>query len=111
MKTMILAIAATALLGVAGSTAEAGHGGVSISVGYHGHGGHGGYPHRRFSYYPRYGHAYGHGFGYGGHWGHAHWHDTSHFDFHPGGYYRHRNHYHYVPDHFDWHEDGHWDHH
>ena len=62
---------------------------------------------------------------YGGGWGgrghghhdhgrarrHAHWHDTSHYDYHPGEYVRHRNHYHYVPGHYDFHQEGHWDSH
>lgn len=38
------------------------------------------------------------------------WHDTSHYDYHPGGYQRHRNHYHYVPGHYDLHRTGHWHH-
>jgi hypothetical protein len=42
--------------------------------------------------------------------GHS-WHDTSHYDYHPGGFVRHRNHYHYVPGHYDYHQTGHWDHH
>jgi hypothetical protein len=52
---------------------------------------------------------------YGGGWagggGHSHWHDTTHLDYHPGEYVRHRNHYHYVPGHYGVHENGHWDHH
>ena len=54
----------------------------------------------RGGYYSAYG-------GYGG----GVWHDTSHYDYHPGEFVRHRNHYHYVPGHYDFHEDGHWDHH
>lgn len=53
---------------------------------------------------------------YGGnfrHYGYRHggrtWHDTSHYDYHPGEYLRHRNHYHYVPGHYDFHQTGHWD--
>lgn len=46
-----------------------------------------------------------------GHWGGSHyWHDTSHWDYHPGSFVRHRNHYHYVPGHYDLHRDGHWHH-
>ncbi len=51
---------------------------------------------------------HGHGGGYHG-GGHV-WHDTSHYDYHPGEFVRHRNHYHYVPGHYDYHETGHWDH-
>ena len=60
------------------------------------------------------------GTGYGGYYGgyhsgyrggHGHWHDTSHYDYHPGGFQRHGNHYHYVPGHYDFHRDGHWDYH
>lgn len=64
-----------------------------------GYGGYGGYPYTTY---------------YGGGWrggGHADWHDTTHLDYHPGEYRRHRNHYHYNPGHYDVHEDGHWDHH
>ncbi len=38
------------------------------------------------------------------------WHNTSHFDYHPGRYVPHRNHIDYVPGHFDYHRTGHWDH-
>jgi len=94
-----------------GAPQEADAGGFSISVGrgHYGHGHYGGY--RGFvgrggygyggygrSYYPSYGHS------------HSVWHDTSHYDYHPGGFARHGNHYHYIPGHYDWHQDGHWDH-
>jgi hypothetical protein len=36
------------------------------------------------------------------------WHGTSHYDYHPGSFQRHRNHYHYVPGHYDLHRSGHW---
>ena len=55
----------------------------------------------------RYGYGYGGGDCYGGR---SVWHDTSHYDYHPGEVVRHRNHYHYVPGHYDFHETGHWDH-
>ena len=46
-----------------------------------------------------------------GHSNHGHWyHDTSHYDWHPGSFQRHRNHYHYVPGHYDYHQTGHWHH-
>ena len=35
------------------------------------------------------------------------WHDTTHFDYHPGSFQRHRNHFHYVPGHYDIHRSGH----
>ncbi len=37
------------------------------------------------------------------------WHDTSHWDYHPGGFVRHYDHYHYIPGHYHWHNTGHWD--
>ena len=37
------------------------------------------------------------------------WHDTTHLDWHPGQYVRHRNHYDYIPGHYDVHRTGHWD--
>ena len=60
-------------------------------------------------YYGGYGSYYGGhgGYGYGGH---SVWHDTSHYDYHPGGFVRHYDHYHYIPGHYHWHNDGHWDH-
>jgi hypothetical protein len=48
---------------------------------------------------------------WGGWGGHAHWHDTTHLDYHPGEFVPHYDHYHYVPGHFDVHRTGHWDHH
>lgn len=40
----------------------------------------------------------------------GYWHDTSHYDYHPGAYVPHGNHYHYIPGHYDWHRTGHWHH-
>jgi hypothetical protein len=67
--------------------------------------------HYRSGYHGGYfrGHV-GHGHGHHGH-GHHRWHDTSHWDYYPGGYVRHYDHYDYVPPHWDWHQEGHWDHH
>jgi hypothetical protein len=85
-----------------------GAGGVHVDVGN---------PHGYYGGYGAYGHCGGYGSYpyttyYGGGWGgHALWHDTTHLDYHPGEFVRHRNHYHYVPGHYDVHEDGHWDHH
>lgn len=60
-----------------------------------------------YGYYGGYHNVYSHGY-----WGGNHsWHDTSHYDYHPGGFERHYNHYHYVPGHYDFHQEGHWDHH
>jgi hypothetical protein len=36
------------------------------------------------------------------------WHDTTHYDYHPGGFVPHGNHYHYIPGHYDLHRSGHW---
>lgn len=123
MKTYLLSVVAFLTLLLAGSvTSEAraqgfhfGGGGVHIDVGN---------PH---SYYGNYGTYYGGWGGYGGGcgygrypynafyggWGggHAHWHDTTHYDYHPGEFVRHRNHFHHVPGHYDLHEEGHWDYH
>jgi len=65
--------------------------------------------HPSFKYGSRYGHRYGHRYDcyYGG--PRYRWHDTSHYDYQPGGYYRHRNHYRYVPGHYDFHREGHYD--
>jgi hypothetical protein len=110
MRTLVLlcgTLAAMVLISSANSPAQARDFGFHISgPGYHVDFGR---PHARTAYYGSY---------YGGHGGyHDHhyrgrrtWHDTSHYDYHPGEFVRHRNHYHYVPGHYDYHEDGHWDH-
>ncbi|MGD9633223.1 MAG: hypothetical protein AB7G28_08055 [Pirellulales bacterium] len=127
MRSYLLSIVALVTLLLAGSvTTQAsaqgfhfGGGGVHIDVGnphnyygnyggyyggWNGSGcGYGGYPSTTY-----YGSTAGYG-GWGG--GHAHWHDTTHLDFHAGEFVRHRNHVHYVPGHYDVHEDGHWDYH
>jgi len=36
------------------------------------------------------------------------YHDTTHYDYHPGEHVRHGNHYHYQPGHYDLHRSGHW---
>ncbi len=110
---LVAIVFAFVLVGVCVSDVQAqgfhfGSGGVHLDVGY---------PH---SYYGDYGgyysrsHCYG-GYPYtsyyGGGGGRSYWHDTTHLDYHPGYYARHRNHDHYVPGHYDVHEDGHWDHH
>ncbi len=41
----------------------------------------------------------------------SYWHDTSHWDYHPGTFVPHGNHYHYIPGHYDYHRQGHWHHH
>jgi hypothetical protein len=66
----------------------------------------------QYGYYGRYpSQAYHHNAYHHSHWGGGHlWHDTSHWDYHPGEYYRHYNHYHYMPGHYDFHREGHWDH-
>jgi hypothetical protein len=69
---------------------------------------------------PRYSRAsypYGGYGGYGSHRayypqtriGHGYWHDTTHYDYHPGGFRPHYDHYDYVPGHYDVHHSGHWD--
>jgi hypothetical protein len=80
-----------------------------------------GNPHRYYGNYGGYYGGYNSGCGYGsypytayyggGYGGHAHWHDTTHLDYHPAEFVPHRGHYHYVPGHYDVHEEGHWDHH
>ena len=59
---------------------------------------------------------HGHGFGLrlggvGIDYGRPHldWHDTTHWDYHPGYVVPHGNHYDYVPGHYHLHRDGHWD--
>src|SRR5262245_38282711 len=112
MKTYMLSIAALFTLLLVGSVANDasaqgfhfGGGGVHIDVGN---------PHSYYGNYGGYYGGYGSGCGYGGYspyttyygggWGggHSHWHDTTHLDYHPGEFVRHRGHYHYVPGHYD----------
>ena len=40
---------------------------------------------------------------------HSTWHDTSHYDWHPGRFVWHGNHFDYIPGHWDYHQTGHWD--
>lgn len=63
-------------------------------------------------------HSHGHhgrnvwGTGYRGyHRGHSHYHDTSHYDYVPGHYVPHGNHFHYVPGQYYFHQTGHYHHH
>jgi hypothetical protein len=42
---------------------------------------------------------------------HRHWHDTSHWDYHPARIVPHGNHFHIAPRHYHWHQEGHFDHH
>jgi hypothetical protein len=53
-------------------------------------------------------HGGGYGYGYGYHPHYPVWHNTSHYDYHPGYFTPHGNHYHYVPGHYDYHQTGHW---
>ncbi|MEX2171382.1 MAG: hypothetical protein WD851_18830 [Pirellulales bacterium] len=109
MAKLTLTIAAVAALCfVSGQEASAqgfhfGGGGVHVDIGR---------PHGGYSYHPRsrYTHSSYYGGGYHGYPTRSYWHDTSHYDYHPGEFVRHRNHYHYVPGHYDYHHDGHWDH-
>jgi hypothetical protein len=115
MKTLIVTVVVLGLWAVDDRQADAGGfhfrtAGVHFDIGQP----HGGYR------YGGYGCGYGGGYGYsprsysgyrGYGYGHDHWHDTSHYDYHRGGYERHYNHYHYVPGHYDFHQEGHWDHH
>ena len=124
VKSSALALAVTALITFASSNAQAqialhgphgggvhiGGGGISLhGGGAHWGGGHGGHW----------------GGGHSGHWGGGHWggggivrpyvpahtwHDTSHYDYHPGRVVRHGNHFDYQPGHYDWHQQGHIDH-
>lgn len=96
MKLWILGlVAAVTIFWLGGATASAQGFGCGPYGGYGGYGGgYGGYGY----------HAGYRGYssrGYGG------WHDTSHWDYHPGHFQRHGNHYHYVPGHYDYHRTGH----
>jgi hypothetical protein len=113
-------VAAFTFAGLGENTAEAGGIRFSFGSGGHGHHNHGSHGYYGQSYGSPYGGSYyGTGSYYGGGFrsssgwgrGHSHWHDTSHYDYHPGQYVRHRGHYDYVPGHYDYHRSGHWDRH
>ena len=42
---------------------------------------------------------------------HSHWHNTSHYDYHPATVVPHGNHLHVNPGHYDRHQTGHYDRH
>ena len=127
MKTVLLSGFAACVLLAGASTSEAGHRhfrgygrGVRVVNTYNGYG---------------YGAGYGTGYGFGqmnvppglytappfqyragfggpyGGYGYSQpvWHDTSHYDYHPGYYVPHGNHLDFVPGHYDFHQSGHYD--
>ena len=108
---MMTGIALAAALTLTSGTAEAGGFGLSLNLG--GSRVHVGSGHRHYSGYGHRGHSH-RNYGYRnydyGHRGRSYWHDTSHYDYHPGGFQRHYDHYHDVPGHYDNHRTGHWHH-
>jgi hypothetical protein len=100
MRKALAICAVVAVLAIFAGSAQAGHG---CGYGYGGYGG--GWS----------GYSTGYSFGgpsyYGGFVGqpHYHWHDTSHWDYHPTTIVPHGNHFHVVPGHYHWHSTGHWD--
>ena len=72
-------------------------GGVHIDVGH--------------GYYRGYSSHVGRHYGGRRYGGHYDYHNTTHYDFHPGHYYRHGNHIDYAPGHYDLHRSGHYDYH
>jgi hypothetical protein len=65
------------------------------------------YNHSPNYHYGNYGYRY-----YPRSWGtHYHWHDTSHYDYHPPSVRWHGNHFDVTPGHYDYHPQGHWDRH
>jgi hypothetical protein len=113
MKTFAIAtVGAVALMLVGSNSADAGG---RISIGYSPVYHYGGYS---SGYGPA---GLGYGGVYGGHlhhnvnpwinpgYGHYDFHDTSHWDYVPGGFQRHGNHFHYQPGGWIYHQDGHWD--
>src|SRR5688500_115038 len=99
-----VAMTALALVGAGSSSASAGdfaihfagrgfHVDIGDRHGHHGH--HRGHRSHR-SFHRGHGHHGYHGWGGGGHV----WHDTSHWDYHPGELVPHYDHYHYIPSHY-----------
>jgi hypothetical protein len=106
----MVALSAVALVAVdSGSAAADGFSIQFAGPGFGRYSGRTNYPYNTY-YGSRYG-SYCRGYGdYYPRGGHS-WHDTSHWDYHPGGFVRHYDHYDYVPGHFYYHSEGHWDHH
>jgi hypothetical protein len=106
MKTLIIATVALAAFAFVGTNAvEAGHGHSGISVQFgsgapHFHGFYG--QRRQFRNFGLYGVRSG--------WSNSWYHQSGHWDYHPGGVVRHRNHFDYIPGHYDWHDTSHWHH-
>ena len=107
----IAALAAMAFVGFDANTAEAGHGFGGFGIHFGGrlahidignpHGYHNQVTYRTTrTYYPQYQPRT-----------HYDWHDTSHYDYHPGGFVRHGNHFDYERGHYDYHQEGHYDRH
>lgn len=100
-QLLITSVAVVGMFLVASGSSEAG-----------GHGYHGG-----SGYFGGHGCNTGYGYGWGGSYtpvyqtypsfGYPQWHNTSHWDYHPGGYVPHGNHVDYVPGHWDYHQTGH----
>jgi hypothetical protein len=101
-----------AIVAVASGLAFGFQGAASADHKHHGgHGHHGGHRHAGGHHQGGHGSFYG-GINYGGigvyYRSGPRWHNTSHYDYHPGEFRRHGNHYHYVPGHYDYHRSGHW---
>jgi hypothetical protein len=116
MKRWIWALVTVGVLSVGPATASAqvfgGYGDNGCGVSYGGPSqnvGYGGYAPDYNVYSPGYGG--GINVGYGGlnlsFGGGSRWHNTTHYDYHPGSFQRHRFHYDYVPGHYDIHRSGH----
>lgn len=106
MKTLSLILGtALALFVMTTGDARADHWGCNSRYGYN-------YaPQSRYYSAPSYGYNNFNRSYYGGHGnlGGSHWHDTSHWDYHPTQIVPHGNHYHVQPGHYDYHQTGHWD--
>lgn len=109
-RTLLVGAALIAAMTFVGtSEAEAGGFGIQLHVG-HGHGGYG-FVGRGNTYFNRgYIGRQPYFSGYRGFnsFRQPRYHDTSHYDYHPGTYVPHGNHLHYIPGHYHFHQEGHW---
>ncbi len=99
-RLMVLGVVVTAgiwFVGASSASAQWGYGG-SYNRGYGNYGGHNAY--RGYGQSPTIHLRTNRGY----------YHDTSHWDYHPGTVVPHGNHYHYIPGHYDYHRQGHWHH-
>lgn len=109
-KTLFLSLFAAAAIGMSAPAKSADAADFHIQTrGFHLDVGNPHYGHSHYRSYYGGPYSYGRSTGYRG-YSHSRYHDTSHYDYHPGYYQRHYDHYDYVPGHYHYHRSGHYHH-